>query len=109
MAAEPLSSLANIDTDWADGWCRHAPIGHNRNRKLTHRTRVSALRPENWRDSSSGHSRPSQPGSTTTQQSHTKSAQTSRSESGKTNHPEPEVFDQEQTTAFILSEVLKAL
>ena len=112
MAAELSSALAMTDLSWAGGWCRHIPPGDNRNRRLPHRTRVSALSAESWRDESS---RPtsrtsSQRSSSSAQPSHPKSAQTSRrSEPAYSSQPEPEVYDQEQTTTYILSEVLKAL
>ena len=58
MAAELSSDPATVDLDWADGdwageWCRHVPSGDNRNRRLPHRTRVSALSPESWREGNS--------------------------------------------------------
>jgi len=110
MTAELESNPADIDGDWADGWCRHLRPGNNRNRRLPHRIRVSALSPESWREGKSRQtSRTSRQPSSTAQPSHPKSAQTSRSERTNTRQPEPEVLDDDEVTAFVLSEVLKAL
>ena len=111
MPAELSSDPATIDLDWEDGWCRQVPPGDNRNRRLPHRTRVSALSPESWREGNSRQTsrRDSQRSSTTAQRSHAKSAQSSRNERANTKHPEPEVLDDDEVTAFVLSEVLKAL
>jgi hypothetical protein len=109
MAAEVSGDPLTMDLDWADGWCRHVSPPGNRNRRLPHGTRVSALSPETWRDENIRQtSRTSSQRSTSGDASNARSPKTTR-QSTKAKQPEPEILDDDEVTAFVLSEVLKAL